>query len=652
MQFFSFGFGDEGTGSVEELGGKGAGLLWLAKEGVPVPPGFVIPTSVWAEYDQKPKSTMKAIAKALPAYLTRLEMHFGYLPLLSVRSGARVSCPGMMDTILNVGIEDANVAEWANRLGPKCFGDSFLRLVKMYGSVVAGLKDWEPATLAVALDEYQAHTGSAFPTAQAQLLGAIEAVFKSWDNDRAEFYRRSNKYDRAWGTAVTVQAMVFGNLNDQSGTGVLFTRNPLTGGMSVTGEWLPNAQGEDIVAGVRTPQPLDTMNQWNPVLHDQLLKQVIDLENKKRDMLDIEWTVQDGTLYLLQVRTGKRSATAALKIAVDMVKQGLIDAKVAVKRVSVKQFDEAQTVTLDPLWTKDPAFTGIAASIGIVTGKPVFSKEDAIACKEPCILVTKETTPDDIAGMAAAVGVITMAGGMTCHAAVNARPMNRACVVGVGAPIEAFKDIEVLSLDGGTGRIWTEKVPTVGGQLNGLVREFNTLVTQALGIVPVIFETPTAPLQEALLYLGDQILDPVAAVKTVLQTLTHVNRLYLDLTPTEEEQKYLRIFSAYDHTGRVLSLLSAALPISHPLFDRLVVIAPAEYSVKFHRIVPGGDLRSIVLSDQEIVLDGIDTTDPAVQRVLAWKHAEGCITVSIGAYLAGSKSMISISHALQLVEEV
>ena len=255
MQFFSFGFGHEGTGSVEELGGKGAGLLWMAQQGISVPPGFVIPTSVWAEYDKKPKSTMKAIAKVLPAYLYRLEAHFGYLPLLSVRSGARVSCPGMMDTILNVGIEGPNAAEWTNRLGPKCFGDSFHRLVKMYGSVVAGLpKTWEPETLAIALDEYQAHTGSAFPTAQAQLLNAIEAVFKSWDNDRADFYRKDNGYSREWGTAVTVQAMVFGNLNEQSATGVLFTRNPLTGSMVVTGEWLPNAQGEDIVAGIRTPR--------------------------------------------------------------------------------------------------------------------------------------------------------------------------------------------------------------------------------------------------------------------------------------------------------------------------------------------------------------------------------------------------------------
>jgi pyruvate,orthophosphate dikinase len=649
MQFFSFGFGNEGTESVDELGGKGAGLLWLAKEGVPVPPGFVIPTSIWAEYDKKPKSTMKAIAKALPAYLYRLEAHFGYKPLLSVRSGARVSCPGMMDTILNVGLEGTNCPEWIDRLGPQCFADSFHRLVVMYGSVVNGLrKESFGTTLKDALDAYQTQTGNDFPTAEAQLLGAIEAVFKSWDNERADFYRREHGYDRAWGTAVTVQAMVFGNLNAQSGSGVLFTRNPDTGGMSVTGEWLPEAQGEDIVAGIRTPQPLETMKAWNSVVHDALLDQVIKLENLKREMLDIEFTIQDGSLYLLQVRTGKRSATAALRIAVDMVKQGLINPKEAVQRVSAKQFDLAQTASIDPKFTKEPAYQGIGACSGIVTGKPVFSKEDAINCKEPCILVTKETTPEDIAGMAAAVGILTMEGGLTCHAAVVARSMDRACVVGVGANLEAFKDVEVLSLDGATGRIWTEKVAIIHGQTNGVVRDFNALVTDALGIVPVIFSAPEYPMKEALLYLGDQILDPIKAAETVVLATAKVGKLYLDLVPSTEEARFLNLVTAHDHTAKVLDILHAVFPDGH---TGLVLVVDAKYATKFQRIVPGADLRSIVMSGAELILDGIDTTDAAVQRVLAWKQAEGCTVVSIGKYLAGSKSMISVSQALQVLGE-
>jgi len=646
MEFFQFGAGsNEIASSVEVLGGKGAGLVWLANEGVSVPPGFVIPTTVWAEYDQKPKSTMKAIAKALPAYLAKLEAHFGYMPLLSVRSGARVSCPGMMDTILNVGIDATNAETWVKRLGPKCFGDSFLRLVSMYGSVVAGVRK-DADTLKDALDGYQAKTGAAFPDAKAQLLNSIEAVFKSWDNDRANFYRKEHGYDRAWGTAVTVQAMVFGNLNEQSGSGVLFTRNPMTGAMVVTGEWLPNAQGEDIVAGVRTPFPLNDMIAWNSQVHDELLNQVTALENLKREMLDIEFTIQDGKLYLLQVRSGKRSATAAIKIAVDMAQQGLIDAKTAVKRVSAKQFDLAQTVTLDPSWTKEAAFVGLPACNGVVTGKPVFTKEDAIACTEPCILVRHETTPEDIAGMKAARGVVTMVGGVTSHAAVVARGMDRACVVGVGQNLDAFKDIEVLSIDGETGRIWTEAVPTVGGSVNGVVTAFKNLVSETLGIVPVIFDVPAEPMDEALLYLGDKVLsDDARAI--VLKTLNKVNRLYLDLIPTAEEQRYMNLVSAHNPTQRLLTWMDALLGSKA---HKLVVIAKSEYTTSFTRIVPGGDLRALVLSDKEIVLEGVDIADPAIKRVLNWKKQEGGLqVVSLGALLEDSKSMISIPQALQIL---
>ena len=644
MQFTPFGFGYKNlttADSVELLGGKGAGLLWLASEGVPVPPGFVIPTSVWEEYDKKPKSTMKLIAKALPDYLKALEGHFGYLPLLSVRSGARVSCPGMMDTILNVGIEDSNVTEWVNRLGAEAFADSFRRLVWMYGSVVHGLRKeqmgYPDGNLKIALDAYQAHTGESFPNAKAQLLAAIEAVFKSWDNERADIYRKDHGYDRAWGTAVTVQAMVFGNLNDKSGTGVLFTRNPATGGSLVTGEFKVRAQGEDIVAGAVTPKSLDEMKEWNPTLHDELLKQVIALENMKKDMLDIEFTVQDGKLYLLQVRTGKRSATAALKIAVDMMKQGLIDPMTAVKRVSVKQFDTAQLASIDPTWTKDAAYMGIPACNGVVTGKPVFTKEDAINCKEPCILVRHETTPDDIAGMKVAKGVVTMVGGMTSHAAVVVRAMDKACIVGVGAELDAFKDVEVLSIDGATGRIWTEAVPIVGGQTNGVVEDYKTLVTEVLGIVPIIFDVPTHPMDQALLYLGDKMLDPVKATQTILLTLTYVNRLYLDLMPTESEAQFMKLLAAYNPVGKVLGILHTALPKEHDLFNRLVLIAEAHHPVKFERIVPGTDLRSIVMSDKEVTLNGVDPADPAIKKVLAWKKAEGFSVVSLGDVSEGCK---------------
>ncbi len=654
MEFTTFGLPQiksPGYLGVDSLGGKGAGLVWLAEEGVPVPPGFVIPTNVWAEYDKKPKSTMKLIAKALPAYLKQLEEHFGYMPLLSVRSGARVSCPGMMDTILNVGIEtnNINLSTWYNLLGEKCFEDSFQRLIQMYGSVVKGIRKeslsggWKQS-----LVSYKEHTGQTFPAAQEQLLGAIEAVFKSWDNDRANEYRKMHGYDRAWGTAVTVQAMVFGNLNDQSATGVLFTRNPMTGADKVTGEWLPNAQGEDIVAGIRTPLSLDQMADWNKNVAADLLLLVKQLEAVKRDMLDIEFTIQDGKLYLLQVRKGKRSATAAIKIAVDMAKEGLITPEVAVKRVSAKELDLAQTATLDPLWTKPAAFTGLPACGGVVTGKPVFTKEDAINCKEPCILVTHETTPDDITGMKVARGIITMVGGVTSHAAVVATGMNRPCIVGVGQNIESFKDIEVISMDGGSGRIWTEKVPTVGGKVNGDIHQFTQLVSQVLNVVPVLFEAPAYPMPEALLYLGDQVLNPQKAVFTVMQTLKKVKKLYLDLVPSDEEMRFMNIVTTYNYPARVLDLLALEMAEGSDAFKSLVVISNVDSP--FQRLSPGTDLRSLVMSDSEIVMTGLDTKDPAIQRVLAWKQAQGVKAVSIGAYAAECKSMVSTVQALQIIQ--
>lgn len=648
MEFFTFGLGDPVTEtSTEVLGGKGAGLVWMHQQGVPVPPGFVIPTTVWAEWQKKPKTTMKAIAKELPVYMMKLREHFGYVPLVSVRSGARVSCPGMMDTILNVGIDNTTQTFWSEKLGTECFGSSLHRLIVMYGSVVKGLKreDLEE-DLITAIHQYTRQTGEEFPDANGQLLGAIEAVFKSWDNERAKVYRKLNKIPREWGTAVTVQAMVFGNLNDQSGTGVLFTRNPDTGQAIVTGEFLPNAQGEDIVAGIRTPMPLVKMVDWNGPLAATLHETVLKLEVAKKDVQDVEFTVQDGKLYLLQTRNAKRSATAAIKIALDMVKEGLIDEQTAIKRVSAKQFDLAQQASIDPSYKKKEAYKGIGACSGVVSGKPVFSKDDAINCKEPCILITEETTPDDIEGMNAAVGVVTMVGGLTSHAAVVARSMNRACVVGVGQTAEAFKEVEILTIDGATGRIWTEQVPTIGGEQNGLIREFSALVTKQLGVVPVVFSAPSTAMPEALLYLRHQIADAKAAAKIVGETLLRVDRVYLDLMPSEAAEQDFYSICGTDFL--IQQLLVELQQISKEATDRLVVMSTVPHP--FKAIGRGDDLRSLVLADGEVLM-GAKVDDPAIQKVLAWKQAEGLKTVLVGQYQPGVKSMVSIPQALQLVQE-
>jgi len=660
MTFFPFGLGDTVDAthpavSANVLGGKGAGLVWMASQGVPVPPGFVIPVSVWADYDKAPKTTMKAIAKLLPEYLAKLDAHFGYLPLLSVRSGSRVSCPGMMDTILNVGLDATTQDSWCGRLGTECYANSLHRLVVMYGSVVKGIRRQElDSNLMSAMAAYTRETGEAeFPSALVQLLGAIEAVFKSWDNDRAKVYRKLHSIPREWGTAVTVQAMVFGNLNDQSGTGVLFTRNPDTGGALVTGEFLINAQGEDVVAGTRTPVPLEEMKAWNPAVYDELLNHVIGLENLKKDVQDVEFTVQDGKLYLLQTRTAKRSATAAMKIALDMHTQGLIDAKTAVSRVTIRQFDQAQMAHLDPKFTKPAAFTGIGASGGMVSGTPVFTKEDAINCKEPCILITAETTPDDIEGMHAAAGVITMVGGLTSHAAVVARGFDRACIVGVGQSVDAFKDVETVSMDGTTGRIWTEAVPIVGGQTNGLISAFSALVFEALGAVPVITAAPEGPLPEALLYLGAQVLNPEAAVQVIADTLKKVDRLYLDLTPAtgSVEAEYLEIVAAHNPAQYVLDLL--AMWVNKAALGKLVLIETNKTGLKTDLPVvrTATNLRDVVLAQTEVIANEVGMADPAMAKVLAWKKAEGVSVVSVGAYTAGSKSVVSVSQALQVLAE-
>jgi phosphohistidine swiveling domain-containing protein len=555
----------------------------------------------------------------------------------------------MMDTILNVGIDHTTTDLWLEKLGPKCFGDSLHRLVVMYGSVVKGIsrQALEP-NLQTALAVYASETGETFPTASAQLLGAIEAVFKSWDNDRAVTYRKLNKIPREWGTAVTVQAMVFGNLNDQSGTGVLFTRNPDTGEAKVTGEWLPNAQGEDIVAGIRTPFPMDEMTTWNAAVHAELLGAVTTLETLKRDMQDVEWTVQDGKLYLLQTRSAKRSATAAIKVALDMATSGLLTKAEAVKRVTVEQFDLAQMASLDPKFTKTPAYTGLAACSGVVTGKPVFTKEDAIAATEPVILVREETTPEDIAGMFAAVGVVTMTGGMTCHAAVVARSMNRACIVGVGQSLEALKDIEVLSIDGATGRIWAEKVPIVGGQSNRLTAQFSQLVMDVLKTTPVIQSVPLVDLDSALLYLGAKVLDVPASVALVRETAKKVTRLYLDLSPSKgaAETEFLALCASYNGPQRVVDALAGFAE----LHEKLVVIGPVK--TPFKMLGQAEDLRSIVLAAEEIAMAGLDLTDVAVKKVLDWKQSEGFALVSLGTHVPGSKSMISVQQALQLIAGV
>ena len=482
--------------SKKVLGGKGAGLVMMTQAGLNVPPGFTITTAVCNAYRALAPNLKALMVKELMTEVLGadqwLEAVFGYIPLVSVRSGAPVSMPGMMDTILNVGLTTYNVDEWGKRLGERAAFDSYRRLIQMLGHTAYGVpmevfdkeleaikkedKAGKDSDLSVAAlktlcfmysQKFKAVTQQEFPnTREDQLRAAIKAVFDSWMNPRAIEYRKLNKIDEAMGTAVTVQSMVFGNMGEDSGTGVLFTRDPSTGDLGMFGEFLTNAQGEDVVAGIRTPVNVSKMPALGSAWHDtfmglQLLCEK--LEKTYKDMVDIEFTVQQGTLYVLQSRSGKRSARAAFKIAVDQVNEGLIDKKIAIGRLTPDQFKVVRRPAIDPQFKVAPTYTGLPACPGVVSGKPVFSSEAAIQSTEPCILVTHETTPDDIAGMAKAIGILTRTGGATSHAAVVARAMDKTCITGCTAmDTWVMESAKKVTIDGSTGHVWVDiDVPVI-----------------------------------------------------------------------------------------------------------------------------------------------------------------------------------------------
>ncbi len=552
---YSFGDGKaEGRADMRNLlGGKGANLAEMSSLGLPVPPGFTITTEVCTHfYDNKntyPQELKDEVEKALAAVEKIVGAKFGEAsnPLLvSVRSGARASMPGMMDTVLNLGLNDKTVLGLAKSSGDERFAwDSYRRFIQMYSNVVLDVghhyfeealelrkedlgvqmdTDLKAADWRAVVAEYkklvEKRTGKPFPQEpREQLWGAVGAVFESWMNQRAITYRRLHSIPESWGTAVNVQAMVFGNMGEDCATGVAFTRDPSTGTNLFYGEYLVNAQGEDVVAGIRTPQHLTVqgkeaqksdapaMEEVMPEVFQQLDNVRKKLETHYCDMQDIEFTVQRGKLYMLQTRNGKRTAKAALKIAVDMVREGLIDKKQAVERIVPASLDQLLHPTLDPKAERKVIAKGLPASPGAASGKIVFTADEAekqARGGEKVILVRRETSPEDIHGMHAAEGILTSTGGMTSHAAVVARGMGKPCVAGAGeVRIDAkagtlsvrgtvVKAGEHITLDGGTGEIMLGVVPTVQPELSG---DFAELMTWAdefrkLGI-RTNAETPT-----------------------------------------------------------------------------------------------------------------------------------------------------------------
>lgn len=542
VSIFKFGDITDGDSSMKEtLGGKGANLAGMSKLGVPVPAGFTIPCDTSIRYttivkEGKPfrlSAFNKELWMGVEGGLDYLKALTDRPLLLSVRSGARVSMPGMMDTILNVGMTQSNIKQWCKLLGDRTALDSYRRLIQMYSSVALGVPmelfttalhnrkksakvindcDLSAYHLNKLVDEYLAvlaNNNIKFPvTLEEQVKGAVLAVFKSWDNPRAIAYRDLNNIPDNWGTAVTVQSMVLGNLNDQSATGVLFSRNPSNGTNHIVGEFLVNAQGEDVVAGIRTPMLLSEMGTWSKDVLHELANWVDVLETHYRDMQDIEFTVENGKLYILQTRTGKRSAKSAFKIAYDMVVENLITKEQAISRVKNYKMADVLEDTIDESFTASPHYWGIAAGGGVVTGVIALSSEFAINCKEPCILVTKETNPDDILGMNASLGILTSTGGLTSHAAVVARGMNKTCVVGVtNLKPSALKEGTRITLDGVAGRVWVGvEVPIiVGGATDSMLSMADWVLQESGAMKRVSLEAGVNPANAILEGLSSSV---------------------------------------------------------------------------------------------------------------------------------------------------
>jgi len=511
VYFFGGGKADGHDRMKDELGGKGAGLAEMTNAGLPVPPGFTIQTEACREY-MRSGGVSKEVDRQMEEALARLEalqgqkLGAGENPLLvSVRSGAKFSMPGMMDTILNLGLNDKSVESLAKLSNnPRFAADSYRRLIQMFGNVVLDIEkpafdevfdakkkqkkakldtDLDAKALQEVIAEYKKvvkkHAKRDFPQdPHEQLVMARDAVFRSWQNERAKHYRRINNIDDMLGTAVNVQAMVFGNLGETSGTGVGFTRNPATGTKEFYGEFLMNAQGEDVVSGVRTPVHISELHKIMPHVYDQLRDITTRLEKHYRDMQDFEFTIQDGKLYMLQTRNGKRTGLAAVRVAIEMVEEGLITKEEAIFRVEPNQLYDFLVPRLDEKSKKvEVLATGLPASPGAAVGQIVFTADEAVkkaghgTKKNPVILVRAETTPEDIQGMEVAAGILTSRGGMTSHAAVVTRGMGKCCVAGAGdiqvnehagemrVKGQVFKEGDWISLDGTTGRV-------IKGQLN------------------------------------------------------------------------------------------------------------------------------------------------------------------------------------------
>ena len=507
------------------LGGKGAGLAQMCRLDMPVPPGFTIDTDCCLRFTVWPAYTMSFMKFRLVKSYTALSKLCGHAPLVSVRSGAKFSMPGMMDTIPNVGLTTENMGFWVSQIGAKAAWDCRRRLIEEFGAVVHGIdrekfhKVTEADPLTMGAEELEALShkyemvfkvvvGTPFPEdPMDQILESVMAVFSSWGNERAIAYREMEGISHDLGTAVTVQKMVFGNAGSDCGTGVLFTRNPATGEDIVMGEFLQNAQGEDVVAGTATPMPLLEMCEHgfqNQFI--ELLDTVNVLEEHFNDMQDVEFTIEKGKLFILQTRNGKRTAEAAFRIATEMVADKKWTKAAALSKVSNEQFVAMQKEIVNPAFMVEPMGTGLAASPGFACGAAVFSNAAACASVGPCILVREDTDPNDLPGMNAAEGILTGTGGITSHAAVVARAINTPCVTAFGDALESIKAGDLVTIDGGTGRVWVGgTVPTVSGAENPHVKK---MIDWGYEVTGALYESGTVEKEAQRVLVAEWLGEP------------------------------------------------------------------------------------------------------------------------------------------------
>ncbi len=629
MEKYIYSFEEGGKEMKNLLGGKGANLAEMTKIGLPVPPGFTITTEVCAYFTKNgkyPDGLWEGVLEHMKELEEKVGKKFGdeENPLLvSVRSGAPISMPGMMDTILNLGLNDLTVKGLEKQTGDERFAyDSYRRLIQMFGNVVMGVPhekfeeiiteqkkkrgvkedteltadDWRDV-IKKYKELIKKETGKEFPQdPYEQLRMAVDAVFKSWNNPRAIVYRKANKIPDDLGTAVNIQAMVFGNMGPDSGTGVAFTRNPATGEKEYFGEFLFNAQGEDVVAGIRTPKSINDLKKEIPEVYNQLVNVFRTLEEHYKDMQDLEFTVEKGKLYLLQTRTGKRTAAAAVKIAVDMVNEGLISKEEAIMRVKPEDLNQLLHRRLDPTAKKEILAKGLGASPGAASGKVVFDADEAVKLSEKgekVILVRNETTPEDIHGMIASQGILTVHGGMTSHAAVVARGMGKPCVVGcedieihddhlsVG-DVKIFKG-EEITIDGATGEVMKGIVPTVEPTLS---EEFKTLLKWADEIrdlgVRANADTPKDAAKavelgaegiglcrtEHMFFAPDRL---PTVQRMIMAKTTEERKKYLDLLLPMQREDFIGIFKAMGPRPVIIRLIDPPLHEFLPKREDLLV---------------------------------------------------------------------------------